>query len=133
MRVNGWERLLTAAVEKHMALPSQYGISDCFVFPMDCVEAITGVRHWPDCRQYRTEQGAGKSLRRKGFANVEEAFSSKFEEIPVLIAQRGDIGVIEIDGVVSGGVFTPLGFAVRDTERVQFRPVTEAKTAFRVK
>lgn len=132
MRVTGWERLLTAAVETHMALPSAYGISDCFVFPMDCVEAITGVRHWADCRQYRTEQGAGKSLLRKGFTNVEEAFRSKFEEIPVLLAQRGDIGVIEIDGVVSGGVFTPLGFAVRDTSRVQFRPVTDAKTAFRV-
>lgn len=59
---------------------------------------------YPDAIGYKTEAGAGKKLRQHGFANVKEAFAAKFSEIPVALAQRGDIGVIDRDGVLSGGV-----------------------------
>lgn len=132
MKQPGWEKRLNAVIERHMALPSQYGVSDCFLMPMDAVEAVTGIRHFPEDRAYKSEVGAAKRLRKRGFATVEDAFASLFETVSQLSAERGDIGVVEIAGVVCGGVFTVLGFAVRDAIGVQFLPITHVKTAFRV-
>lgn len=133
MRVADWERRLKAAVEKHMALPSQYGLSDCYLLPDDAVEAVTGsTMYGAAARRYKTPAGAGKQLRKRGFATVEDAFRAKFREIAPSLAQRGDIGVIESGGQICGGVFTAIGFAVRDEKRVRFLPASQVKTAFRV-
>lgn len=133
MRVKEWEKRLKAAIEKHMALPSQYGVSDCYLIADDAVEAVTGkTMYGAAVRRYRTPAGAGKQLRRRGFATVEDAFAARFATVPPSLAQRGDIGVIECDGEVCGGVFTAIGFAVRDESRVLFLPASEVKTAFRV-
>lgn len=133
MRVKDWEKRLKAAIEKHMALPSQYGVSDCYLIADDAVEAVTGrTMHGPAARRYKTPAGAGKQLRKRGFETVEDAFRARFAEIAPSVAQRGDIGVVERGGEVCGGVFTVLGFAVRDDRRVIFVPHTDVRTAFRV-
>lgn len=132
-RISGWEKRLNAVVAKHEALPSDWGISDCFVIPDDAVEALTGAVMYPTARGYRTEVGAAKALRRHGFANVREAFSVRFSEIPPVMAQRGDIGVIERDGASSGGVFTVLGFMTRaHGGPVEFIPASAVTAAFKV-
>jgi hypothetical protein len=131
MRQSGWERRLREAVEKHMALPAQYGVSDCYLIADDAVEALTGARMYKGVR-YKTEAGAGKQLRKRGFETVEDAFRAKFREIPPSMAQRGDIGVHEHDGQVSGGCFTSQGFLTRGTDRPVFLDYRQVKTAFRV-
>lgn len=130
-RIEGWENQLKLAIEKHMELPSQYGISDCYLIVDDAVLAVTGERMFPDV-SYTTEQGAAKQLLQKGFNTVEDAFTFKFPTIPPSLAQRGDIGVIEDSGQICGGVFTAIGFAVRDDKRVTFIPISRVKTAFKV-
>lgn len=133
MRVQDWEKRLKAAIQKHIDLPSQYGVSDCYLIADDAVEAVTGETMFgTGARRYTTPAGAGKQLRKRGFETVADAFRAKFTEIAPTLAQRGDIGVLERDGEICGGVFTALGFAVRDAKRVLFLPATEAKTAFRV-
>ncbi len=132
-RQSGWEKRLNAVVAKHQALPSGWGISDCFVIPDDAVEALTGAVMYPKARGYQTEAGAAKALRRHGFADVREAFAARFAEIPPMLAQRGDIGVIERDGTFSGGVFTVLGFMTRaHGGAVEFIPASAVTSAFRV-
>lgn len=132
-RIKDWERRLKAAIEKHMALPSQYGLSDCYLIADDAVEAVTGkTMYGASARRYTTPAGAAKQLRKRGFETVEDAFSSRFPSVAPTLAQRGDIGVIERGGEVCGGVFTALGFAVRDDRRVLFLPASQAKSAFRV-
>lgn len=136
MRLDGWEKRLKAVIEKHQALPSDYARSNCYIIPDDAVEAIIGARMHPSLYNGRngpkTEKGAARRLLRHGFANVEEAFAARFERIPASLAQRGDIGVIERDGTVSGGLITAIGFMTRSAERVLFLPVSQVKTAFRV-
>ncbi|TPN79959.1 hypothetical protein [Mesorhizobium sp. B1-1-2] len=133
MRVKGWERLLKAAVEKHMALPSLYGTSDCYLIPDDAVLAVTGKTMFgAAARKYKTPAGAGKQLRKRGFETVEDAFRSKFTEIAPSLAKRGDIGVVERNGEISGGVFTQIGFMTRDESKVIFLKPADVKTAFRV-
>lgn len=131
MRLKGWEKLLKVSIDKHAALPSQFGVSDCYLIVDDAVFAITGERMFPDII-YTTEQGAAKLLLQHGFKTVEDAFASKFTVIPKSMAQRGDIGVIENNGQICGGVFTSIGFAVRDETKVLFLPVSSVKTAFMV-
>lgn len=133
MRVKGWERLLKVAVEKHMALPSVYGTSDCYLIPDDAVEAVTGKTMFgATARRYKTPAGAAKQLRKRGFETVEDAFRSKFREIAPSLAQRGDIGVVERHAEICGGVFTQIGFLTRDETKVVFLMPSEVKTAFRV-
>lgn len=130
-RVDGWEKRLKLAVQKHMALPSKFGVSDCYLLPDDVVEAVTGERIYSDV-VYTTEQGAAKQLIAHGFKTVEDAFAAKFEAVHPAMAQRGDIGVIESDGVICGGVFTANGFVARDPNKLVQVPLSRVKTAFKV-
>jgi len=130
-RVPDWETKLNAVIERHMALPSEFGVSDCYLIPAEAFEAVTGEKLYSGVR-YKTEAGAGKQLRKRGFETVEDAFRARLPEVGRLMAQRGDLGVVERDGVISGGVFTTIGFATRGERSVVFLPVTEVKAAFRV-
>ena len=133
MRHPDWLKRLNDVVAKHSALPAQYGISDCYIIADDAVEAVTGdTMHGVGARRYRTAAGAGKQLRRRGFKTVREAFAARFREVPALMAQRGDIGVYDNKGEISGGVFTSVGFMTRGTEEIVFLPPTAVLAAFRV-
>ena len=131
-RLPDWVKRLNAVVAKHLALPSQYGVSDCYIIADDGVEAVTGERMYAGALGYKTEAGAARKLRQHGFETVRDAFAAKFEEIPVALAQRGDIGVIDRDGVLSGGVFTGVGFMTRGVGAVEFVPASAVSHAFKV-
>ncbi|MDP9809347.1 hypothetical protein J2W42_002195 [Rhizobium tibeticum] len=131
-RLSGWEKRLNAVVAKHQALPSEYGVSDCYLISDDGVEAVTGERMFPDALGYKTEAGAAKKLRQHGFETVRDAFAAKFEEISPVMAQRGDIGVIDRHGVLSGGLFTSIGFMTRGIDAVEFLPASAVAYAFKV-
>ena len=147
-RHEDWENRLNTVIEWHWAAPFRYGRSDCFAFPVDAIEAVTGETVF-DYRQYRTEQGAARLLRRHGFETVADAFASRFETVPVSLAGRGDIGVVRRagkrsaavpgraaeppgQGVTSGGVFTGLGFLTRGEAGLIAVPRADIDAAFKV-
>jgi hypothetical protein len=133
MRVNDWPKRLAAVIARHQALPSEYGVSDCYIIADDAVEAVTGkTMYGASVRKYTTPAGAGKQLRKKGFTTVRDAFAAKFQEIPVSLAQRGDIGVVDCNGETCGGVFTVAGFMVRSEYGVDFVPIGDVTAAFKV-
>jgi hypothetical protein len=104
-RKEAWPDLLIEEIERHAALPFEYGKVDCFTFPMDCVLAMTGVDPWASERgKYTTLKGAYKRLRNRGFKNVGDAFAHHFLEIAPAFAARGDIGTVPGDDFVSGVV-----------------------------
>jgi hypothetical protein len=127
-RVENWERALDEALEVHRKAAPIWGKSDCWCMALDCVKAVTGKDPWAGVRTYKTEAGAAKVLRKRGFETIEDALAAKFERVPILMAKRGDIGVYE----GSAGVFTGAGFAVRSLDGISMVPVTAVKTAFRV-
>ncbi len=133
-RIKDWEKAAKTVIEKHIALPSQFGLSDCYLIADDMVEAVTGTKMFGvDAGKYTTEQGAAKKLAKHGFTTVEDAFASKFEQISPLQAQRGDIGIyLNDDGSLCGGAFTALGFMSRDDKRVIFLSASRVKSAFKV-
>lgn len=146
-----WERRLHAVIAKHQALPGAWGTSDCWIMAMDAVEAVTGSRILPHLQTYRTEAEGYRLFRKHGYREtVEEALAQAFgAPSSPLLAQRGDLGVIERDGRISCGAFTSAGFAVRTIyghcERrngrrvevttgydLQFLPVTAVVRAYKV-
>lgn len=132
-RLSDWEKRLADCLARHQAAPAQWGVSDCYMMADDAVEAVTGARMYPEALGYSTERGAARKLKAHGFANVREAFAAKFREVPVLMAQRGDVGVIERDGQVAGGFVTAAGFATRaHGGPVEFLPLRTVTAVFRV-
>tara|TARA_R110002020_G_scaffold53905_8_gene150496 strand:+ start:24248 stop:24703 length:456 start_codon:yes stop_codon:yes gene_type:complete len=149
-RVPDWQERLNAVVAKHQAMDGAWGTSDCWTLTMDAVEAVQVKRILSRLSRYKSEAAGYRVFSKAGFNTVEEALASVLEPVPVLMAQRGDVGVIEREGVISSGVFTSAGFAVRtiygrtdtiDGKRfetvtgadVQFLPISAVKTAFQVR
>lgn len=95
-RIQGWEDRLIAVLQKHMAEPYVAGRSDCFVLACDTVEALTGVRPYPDVR-YSTDRGALRQLQRHGFTRLRESFAAILPERQVGLSQRGDLAVLLSD------------------------------------
>lgn len=131
-RIFEWEDRLNMVVAKHQGMPGHWGTSDCWALAMDAVEAVTGDRLLAELSSYTTEAGGYRLFRKQGFDTVEQALASVLEPINRFSAQRGDLGAVERDGVVSAGVFVSTGFAVRSLTDVQFLPVSDVKTAFKV-
>lgn len=140
-RVPGWDRALPLVIERHMALPGEWGISDCWMLTMEAIEAVTGKRILPHLRRYRTEAGGYRLFAKHGFTTVEAALASVLKPVGRLSAQRGDVGVIERDGLISAGVIDAEGLVVKTLygegkivtgSDVRHFPVTAVKTAFKV-
>lgn len=136
-RVQNWENRLLAVIAKHQKLPQDYSLSNCYIIPDDGVEAVLGERIHPVMYDGtpgpKTERGAASRLLKHGFRNVEEAFAARFEpRKSVLQAKRGDIGVINIDGIKIGGLFTAIGFMTRDQNGICFLPHSKVTIAFKV-
>jgi hypothetical protein len=132
MRLDGWEKRILEVAAKHKQLPSQYGLSDCYTIADDMVFACLGEYMYPKAKNYKTESGAAKLLRKHGFKTVKDALSARFDEVPTSLAQRGDVGVLCIDGVYSGGAFTSIGFMTRGEGTVEFLPASAVSHAYKV-
>lgn len=151
-RHSDWEDRLNDVVAKHQAMPGEWGKSDCWIMTMDAIEAVSGARILPHLQSYSSEAEGYKVFRKAGYKlTVEEALADVLgEPIAPVLAQRGDVGVIEREGGVSCGVFTSIGFAVRTiyghVERqrkkrvevttgydIQFMPASAVARAYKVR
>nr|WP_313011596.1 hypothetical protein [Brucella intermedia] len=118
-----------ATTEAHLNSPLVWGQSDCILTAADAVEAVLGDDPAKDIRgKYKSKTGAYRLIRQRGFKSVADALSSLFEEIPVALAQRGDLGVYEN----TAGYFCEYGFAVKGEDGLRFLPRTMAEKAFKV-
>lgn len=129
MRHHDWEKRLVAITEAHLNTPMVWGQSDCILTAADAVEAVLGDDPAKDIRgKYKSKTAAYRLIKQRGFKSVAEALSSQFEEIPVALAQRGDLGVYE----KTAGYFCEYGFAVKGEDGLRFLPRTMAEKAFKV-
>jgi hypothetical protein len=124
-----WRTRLYDYVVSRQGVPFKWGDFDCAKFAADAVEAMTGKDPMKGMRAYKSEEGARKLLKDKGYKSHGDLLSELFEEIPVALGQPGDIAVMENDGlgVVQGQyVYQPGDRGIALSE------VTMAKRMFRV-
>lgn len=134
MRQKGWERRLLEIVEHHRAQPFAWGVSDCFTLPLDAVIALTGRDPAPGLHDYDSRASAARRLAEQGWQSVADAFAAHLPEVPVVFAQRGDVGVIEDPKTktLCGAVFLAAGVAGKTEDGVRVFPRDRVVRAFKV-
>ncbi|MCU6204521.1 DUF6950 family protein [Enterobacter cloacae] len=95
---------LIAVIMAAAKRPFLWGEHDCCLFAADCAEAMTGENFADGWRgTYDSETGAKKALLRGG-GSLEKVLAKYLDEVPVKMAQRGDIAVVENAGTRCAGV-----------------------------
>ncbi|EQA7348115.1 DUF6950 family protein [Enterobacter hormaechei] len=104
MKHPDWHNRLIAVMRAAEKRPFLWGEHDCCLFAADCAEAMTGDNFADGWRgTYDSETGAKKALLRGG-GSLEKVLAKYLEEVPVKMAQRGDIAVVENAGTRCAGV-----------------------------
>ena len=104
MKHPDWHNRLIAVIRAAEERPFLWGEHDCCLFAADCAEAMTGDNFADGWRgTYDSETGAKKALLRGG-GSLEKVLAKYLDEVPVKMAQRGDIAVVENAGTRCAGV-----------------------------
>lgn len=104
MKHPDWHNRLIAVIRAAEKRPFLWGEHDCCLFAADCAEAMTGENFADGWRgTYYSETGAKKALLRSG-GSLEKVLAKYLDEVPVKMAQRGDIAVVENAGTRCAGV-----------------------------
>lgn len=105
-RTGDWERTLAAYLEECEARPHAYGQHDCLLFAAGAEFAMTGHDPAAEIRgRYRSQAGAVRVLRERGYASLVEAIDAHKREVPIGFARRGDWALHDGSvGVVAGKV-----------------------------
>ena len=104
MKHPDWHNRLIAVIRAAEKRPFLWGEHDCCLFAADCAEAMTGENFADGWRgTYDSETGAKKALLRGG-GSLEKVLAKYLDEVPVKMAQRGDIAVVENAGTRCAGV-----------------------------
>jgi hypothetical protein len=100
-RVSDWEMRLSEYIASKRSVIFEWGVEDCCTFSAGAVEALTGVDPVPEYRgAYSTALQSARVLDGK---TMEEVLDSKFDEVPIGFAQRGDLVLMDdCVGVVAG-------------------------------
>jgi hypothetical protein len=105
MRIISWEDALVNYIAIKRNEPFEYGINDCCMFAAGAVEAITGQDPMSEFRgQYDSLKTSLKVIKEIGAGTLEATMDSKFPEVAIGHAQRGDLAFFDDSvGVVMGG------------------------------
>lgn len=107
MRIHDWPEKLHARIQEAKTQAYVLGTHDCALFVCDCIKDMTGIDYFEKYRgTYTTVIGAAKVMRQKANVdNIEELATSWWgEPIPLSQASRGDVIILEHDGIESFGI-----------------------------
>lgn len=128
-----WYEALSRYLAETARTPFAHGEMDCALFAAGAVAAMTGVdpaQRWRG--RYKTLKGGLGALRRAGFADHLALTAALLPEIPVALAQPGDLAVVETaDGPALGVVALPT-VLFRTPAGLGSVSFLEASRAFRV-
>jgi hypothetical protein len=105
MRISSWEEALSEYIATKRDEPFEYGVNDCCLFAAGAVEAITGEDPMPEFRgKYDSLKTSLQVIKDIGAGTLEATMDSKFSEVEIGQAQRGDLAFLDGSvGVVMGG------------------------------
>lgn len=128
-----WDKQLAAVTKRHLKLPGVWGMADCLMTVADAIDALIGVDLAEGVRgTYDTEEGAAVALEKRGYADLEAYFIDNFPKIGRLAARRGDVVLLETQGILAAGYICEYGAAVKMTRGLVFRPQTDIIRAFKI-
>ena len=129
MRVEHWPEALAEFIESRRITPFQWGKTDCTLFAADAVEAITGVDPAAQYRgNYSDHKGALRLIKDAGSLSALVPLDS----IPPLLAGRGDVVLLDMEGSEALGVHLGRAIAAQGPDGLVFLPVDTIEAAWRV-
>lgn len=135
-KTEGWQHRLTTYLASIAARPFEAGKLDCALFTAGAVQAMTGVDHARGWRgKYRSLAKGLKALEAAGHADHVALTASLYPEVPPIMAQVGDIAVVQSDGaedVQALGIVQGPSIYVMSRAGLTLAPLTAATRAFRV-
>lgn len=104
VRHSTWEQSLSEYIESKRHEPFEYGEHDCCTFISGAVEAMTGMDPMPEFRgKYDSLTSSIRALRDIGAGDLESTIDSKFPEVAIGYAQRGDLAFFDDSlGIIMG-------------------------------
>lgn len=104
MKPPDWQNRLNVVMKAAIERPFSWGEHDCCLFAADCAQAMCGEDYAAEWRgTYDSELGAKKAILRGG-GSLEKVLARFLDEVPVKLAQRGDIAIVENAGTKCAGV-----------------------------
>lgn len=130
MRVPRWEDRLSEYIDSRLAEPFQWGTNDCATFAARWVEIATGAVVFS--AEHDDAHGAAREVAKRGGmqAAITAALGEPLEH--TLSAQRGDIGLVEIEGRVSAVVVIGAQAVGPGENGLHGAPITALSCAWRV-
>ena len=96
-RHRDWQSRLADFVASRESSPFVWGSNDCALFVCDAIAAMSGHDPAIDVRGYASEKGAARVVKKLG--GMREIGATRFgAEIHPMLAQVGDVGLVEVDG-----------------------------------
>lgn len=133
-RKTDWRKELVAYLSSVNRADFKAGQHDCALFAAGAVKVMTGedlAKGWRG--KYRSLKRGRELLKQNGFADHIELAASLLEEVPPIMAQVGDIAVVEENGERALGVVQGAWiWVVRVESGLGRLTLTDAKRAFRV-
>jgi hypothetical protein len=133
IRLPDWEQRFVAAMPVELAKPFAWGEADCVLLMAAAVRACHGDHH-PVLKHlggYKSKRSAVAKLKRLGGLSV--ILAKHFEEVPLLMAQTGDLGVLAGNGIEAGAVIIDGQAVGKGEDAPSFRlPVRSLTKVFRV-
>ena len=129
---------LSAAVKARRGRSFQWGSHDCCTFACDVIRDAGGVDYAAPFRgRYTTALGAARALRRFAGGGLETAAEkitqdNGLEEVPPLMAQRGDFVLIDVAEGPALGVCLGEFLAAAGPDGAATFPLKRARRAWRV-
>lgn len=137
-RLPHWERKLADWQKVAATRPFSWGDADCCLTVCDGLLAITGIDPAKDFRgQYKTKRGAYGALKRfagGGLAETVEKITGDlgWPEVPRLMAQRGDVGLVNTDQGEALAICIGPRWAVQGAGGLVFMSLKSGLRAWRV-
>lgn len=137
-RLPNWERKLAEWQKAATGRPFSWGDSDCCLAVCDALLAITGIDPAQSFRgNYKTKRGAYGALKRfagGGLVETVEKITGDlgWPEIPVLMARRGDVGLVDTDQGEALAICVGPKWAVQGASGLAFMSIKSGLRAWRV-
>lgn len=126
-----WHQQLDAFIALRTRTSFNWGEHDCCLFAADAVQSFTGVDHAAGWRgKYRTEEQAAVVLEQLG--GLEACGALAGPEVPPLMAQAGDVGLVSDGYRDLLGVCVGANWLVPAKYGLAALPITAARKAWRV-
>lgn len=135
-RLSDWPERLAALLADRNAAPFEWGRTDCAMLAADVVQALTGQDPAAELRgRYSDDAGAEALIADAGSLGALAACVLAGQDIPECpppFAQRGDIALVEWQGVQGLGVFTAEGVMVLGPSGLHAMPLSAVQRAWAV-